>query len=68
MAQIAEYQLYLVDKGGTSTAPKVFSCGNHEAEINLARYFVDGHDVELWQLGRLVTRLPSTHHQAVSQL
>jgi hypothetical protein len=63
MVQIAEYRLYTVDKGGhVDGPPEVFSCGNDEAAINMARYLVDGHDVELWQLDRLVTRLPSTHH------
>jgi hypothetical protein len=57
--RMAEYQLYPVDKGGqVGGPPKIFSCDSDEAAINLARYLVHG-DVELWQLDRLVTRLPS---------
>jgi hypothetical protein len=58
--RMAEYQLYPVNKSGqVGGPPKSFSCDSDEAAINLARYLVHG-DVELWQLDRLVTRLPST--------
>jgi hypothetical protein len=51
LVQIAEYRLYPVDKGGhVDGPPKIFSCGNDEAAINMARYLIDGNDVELWQL------------------
>jgi hypothetical protein len=57
--RVAEYQLYPVDNGQVSGPPKIFSCACDEIAINVARYLVHG-DVELWQLDRLVARLPST--------
>lgn len=53
-----DYRLYHFDKGGHVLGlPDGFSCENDEAAIAWAKRLVDGHDVELWQLDRVVIRL-----------
>jgi hypothetical protein len=55
-----EYRLYRVDSlGHVAGTPECFSCESDEAAIERARQAVDGHDMELWQLDRLVIRLES---------
>jgi hypothetical protein len=55
-----DYQLYHLDSSGhIDRPPDGFACENDEAAIAKAKQLVDGHDVELWDLDRLVVRLES---------
>jgi hypothetical protein len=56
--RLSEYRLYQVDKFGHVTGPPdCFSCESDDAAIERAKQSVDGHDLELWQLDRLVIQL-----------
>ena len=48
-----DYRAYFV-KGGRITDRLDFECGDDETAKVRAKQLVDGHDVELWELGRLV--------------
>ncbi|HWN52178.1 MAG TPA: hypothetical protein VNO18_20570, partial [Xanthobacteraceae bacterium] len=57
-AQMGDYRVYQLDEDGhIRSPPKVFRCESDEAAIQRAERMVDGHDIELWQLDRLVIRL-----------
>jgi hypothetical protein len=53
-----DYRLYRLDKSGhIDGPPDGFWCENDEIAIERAKILLDSHDLELWQLGRLVIRL-----------
>jgi hypothetical protein len=57
-----DYRLYRLDKDGHVAGPADgFKCEDDQMAIARAKQLMDGHDVELWQLGRLVVRLKSPH-------
>jgi hypothetical protein len=55
------YRLYRLDKAGHIFGPPDnISCASDEAAVEKTKLmFSNGHDVELWQLDRLVFRLQS---------
>ena len=59
-----EYRVYLVDKDGhVDGPPDGFTCESDEAAIERAKHLIGGHDIELWQMDRLVIRLKSKNKQ-----
>ena len=59
-ALMADYRVYQLAEGGhIRSPPETFACEGDEAAIQIAERMVDGRDVELWQLDRLVIRLRS---------
>jgi hypothetical protein len=58
MAKMAEYHVYQLDKAGRVNGPSD-SCDSDNAAIERAMRLVNGHDIEVWQLDRLVIQLPS---------
>ncbi len=54
-----DYQIYLFKDGRLAPPVKTIVCPSDKAAIEDAKDFVDGHDVELWQGARPVTRLKS---------
>jgi hypothetical protein len=54
---MAEYRAYLVGRDGHSKQAFDLEAADDAEAINKARQYVDGHDVELWQLGRRVIQL-----------
>jgi hypothetical protein len=54
---MAEYRAYILDSDGHIVEPVDFECDDDEAAKERAKQLVDGHDVELWQLGRKVDTL-----------
>ena len=54
---MADYRVYHVDQGGHIVGPPdEFTCDDDDVAIQRAKRLIDGHDVELWQLARLVYR------------
>ena len=52
-----DYKVYRLDDTGHIVSREDIEAPDDEAAIEKARQFVDGHDIELWQLGRMVTLL-----------
>jgi hypothetical protein len=57
MSREVEYRAYVVGHDGHFVSSNGFVAANDEAAFEHARQFVDVHDVELWNGGRLVARL-----------
>jgi hypothetical protein len=56
---MSAYRVYFIDRENhISRAPEVIECVNDDEASDKALGFVDGHDVEVWNLSRLVVRLP----------
>jgi hypothetical protein len=51
---MVEYRAYFLTPDGHITKAFDLFCENDEAAKERAKQFVNGHDVELWQLGRKV--------------
>jgi hypothetical protein len=51
------YRAYIVDRDGHFIDTVNLSCANDAAAIESGKQFVDGHDVEVWQEDRMVTKL-----------
>jgi hypothetical protein len=57
---VPEYRVYHLDASGhVDGPPDDFTCKDDDTAIARAKQLVDGHDVELWDLDRLVVRLES---------
>jgi hypothetical protein len=55
---MAIYRAYfLTGSDHISSPPAFLSCDSDEEAIQQARQLQDGHDIELWEGARLVTRL-----------
>ena len=56
---MSEYRIYTLTSDGHISAPSaVVECADDQEALQKARQAVNGHDVELWNGRRLVTRLP----------
>ena len=51
---MTHYQVRQVDKNGTTFNAIELDCRDDAAAIESAKQFIDGHDIELWHLGRKV--------------
>ena len=51
------YRAYLIDKDDRVESFKPVEADSDEKALEAARQFVDGHDVEVWLLDRMVGRL-----------
>jgi hypothetical protein len=55
---VTAYRVYAVDKDGhTASPPHVIECTGDEEAIRLARQFLDGKLIEVWQEARRIARL-----------
>lgn len=54
---MAEYRAYLVGKDDHFKDVRVLDCPDDATAIAEAKALLDGADIELWQLGRMVIRL-----------
>jgi hypothetical protein len=52
-----EYRVYIVGRDGHFLKAIDLEAADDAGAIDHAKQFVDGHDVELWQLGRQVILL-----------
>jgi hypothetical protein len=51
---VNEYRVYTVDTAGNSLKAIDLDCTDDKAAVKSAKQFIDGHDIELWQLDRKV--------------
>ena len=51
-----DYSLYILGRSGRLVREIKVECANEDAAIDLAQQWVNGYDVELWQLDRIVAR------------
>jgi hypothetical protein len=49
-----EYRVYILGADGHVQSRFELRCSNETEAIKLAKQFVNGHDVELWQLDRKI--------------
>jgi hypothetical protein len=54
---MAHYRAYILNLDGRIMEAVNLDCADDAAATKAARQLVDGHDVELWQQARVVTRL-----------
>jgi hypothetical protein len=59
-----EYRAYLIGSDGHITDFKHLVCSDDASAIKQAEALADGHDVELWQLDRLVAKFEHKPKQA----
>ena len=59
--QMQEYRAYLIGPDGHIIQRADLVCADEEAAKEHAKQLVDGHDVELWQLDRMIATF--THMQ-----
>jgi hypothetical protein len=52
--QMQEYRAYLIGPDGHIIQRADLVCADEEAAKEHAKQLVDGHDVELWQLDRMI--------------
>ena len=53
------YRVHFIDRTNRISRPaEIVECTGDFEAIQKAKQFVDGHDVELWDRGRLVMRFP----------
>jgi hypothetical protein len=58
MHHMPEYRAYLVGSDDHIQNVVHLNCADDDQAIILAKAFVDGHDIELWQRDRKVARFP----------
>jgi hypothetical protein len=52
-----EYRIYFVDPSGRFQGVEIIHCVSDQQAIAKARQYIDGHDLEVWQRDRFVTRM-----------
>ncbi len=60
MTTSREYRAFLLDKTGRITRRHDFEADDDVQAVQIAQQYVDGHDVEVWQLGRVVGNLQTS--------
>ena len=55
------YRVYIVGQDGHFIDAINLNCADDGAAIESAKQLVDGRDIELWQEGRMVTKLVSSN-------
>jgi hypothetical protein len=53
---VQDYSLYILGRSGRLVREIEVECANESAAIDLAEQWVNGYDVELWQLDRMIAR------------
>jgi hypothetical protein len=56
---LQDYSLYLIARSGRLVREIEVDCADDDVAIDLALQWADDHDVELWQLDRMVARFSS---------
>lgn len=51
-----DYSLYIVARSGRLVREIEVDCASDDAAIDLAQQWADDHEVELWQLDRMIAR------------
>jgi hypothetical protein len=61
---MADYRVYFVGLDGHFVGYEPLVCSSDAEATEKAKQLVDGHDIELWSGGRLITRLCAQRNQA----
>lgn len=56
-----EYRAYIIGPDGAIQTRFEFCCSDDEEAKDRAKQYVNGHDVELWQLDRRIAEFKATH-------
>jgi hypothetical protein len=56
-AAMPAFRIYTLGLGGQSIDAKDIECADEQEAIQKAQQAVDGHNIELWERGRFITRL-----------
>ena len=59
LEQVAGYRLYGLDGVNKVASGEWFDADDDQAAIEVAKTLMDGHDCELWQGQRFITRIES---------
>jgi hypothetical protein len=51
---MVEYHVYIIGSDGQFHRSVPLDCADDAEAVKRAKYFLDGHDIELWQLDRKV--------------
>jgi hypothetical protein len=54
---MVEYQVYMIGSDGRLYRSAPLNCVDDAEAVEQAKQFLDGHDIELWQLDRKVAML-----------
>ena len=58
---MTEYRIYSLTSDFQITGrPAMIECEDDDEAVAVARETVNGHDIEMWEAGRFVTRIKST--------
>jgi hypothetical protein len=60
-AQVNDYRVYVIGPDGHILERIDLVCADDDAAKELAKRLVDGHDIELWQLGRQIAEFKALH-------
>lgn len=52
-----DYRAYLIDRDGHITGVRLVAAEDDRGALETARQYVDGHDIEVWDLSRKVGKL-----------
>ena len=61
-----DYSLYILRRSGRLVREIEVECANDADAIDLAQQLVDGYDVELWQLDRMIGRFESSGRTTIA--
>lgn len=54
-----EYRVYFIEADGRIyQPPQIIKCADDQDATEKARQFIDGKDVQVWQMSRLVAKFP----------
>ena len=54
---MSEYRAYVLDDNGYIIGRHDFVCDGDQEAVESAKRVIDGHDIEIWERDRLVSRL-----------
>jgi hypothetical protein len=61
------YRVFILDRAGHFADVDEMFCVNDAEAILTASKLVDGHDLEVWHKGRMVTRIPAARHDVAHE-
>jgi hypothetical protein len=53
---MTDYRVYVIGTDGHFVRAIQLDCPNDRAAIESAKQFINGHDIELWQRDRIITK------------
>jgi hypothetical protein len=52
-----DYRMYTLKDGKIAGPPQIATCDSDQQAIDQAKQLLNGHDIEVWELARVVIRL-----------